>query len=177
GGLILVPRGRSRWGEPGIAPVSVAYRQPDRGCQALDEFRLLRAVRRRAGLIFPGEGIRRLLDRGNFGQFGIDRLQLLGMPRLKNPQLFGMLRLRRAAARLPPLIDEPRKYQAQFVDARSLGNLQIALQPLLGWWISTPAREFSSEIDLMPFRVMARLEQRLKSGEEDIDEIGNILAS
>src|SRR5205807_667736 len=68
----------------------------------------------------------------------------------------------RFAARLPPLIDEPRKYQAQFVDARSLGNLQIALQPLLGWWISTPAREFSSEIDLMPFRVMARREQRFR---------------
>src|SRR5204862_2995552 len=54
---------------------------------------------------------------------------------------------------------------------------QIALQPLLGRCIPTPAGQIRGDIDLLPFRMMTGLKQRLESGEEHINKIRHIAIS
>ena len=87
---------------------------------------------------------------------------------------FFLDRHRGSAGRLSALVEETCKHQAQLVDIRGLGNLRIALQPLLGRCIPTPAGQICGDVDLLPFRMMTGLKQRLESGEEHIDEIRDI---
>src|ERR1700722_13218007 len=47
----------------------------------------------------------------------------------------------------------------------------VAVQPGLRWRKACPARRVGSEIDLAPFRMVSRLQQRPELGEERVDEI------
>ena len=73
-----------------------------------------------------------------------------------------------------PLVDEAREYRPEILKVRRGRHLRIPLQPLLGRREPTPAGEFRGDAHFMPFRVVPRIEQRLKAGEKRFDEIDQI---
>ena len=79
-----------------------------------------------------------------------------------------------AAGGLLPLVDEAREYRPEILQVRRGGHLRIPLQPLLGRRKAPPARQFRGDAHFMPFRVVPRIEERLKAGEERFDEIDQI---
>jgi len=74
---------------PTVSLTGVVSPLANSGCSA--------AVGAAAGL-YLRQAVHGLLNPGDFRQLRIDGLQLLGVPRLEHPQLFGMLSLGRAAA-------------------------------------------------------------------------------
>ena len=101
---------------------------------------------------------------------------LTGLPPLvllEDVTLF-LLRHRFAAVQLPAFVDEVREHLLEVLWGRRLGHLQVAVQPLLGRSIAPPAGKLGREVDLLPLRMVARLEQRGEAGEERLDEICDI---
>src|ERR1700738_4386849 len=73
---------------------------------------------------------------------------------------------RRPARRLLGFSDEARENAWEILESGRGGPRRIALQPLLGRLKTPPAGKLGHNIDLMPFRMMAGIEQRLGPGKE-----------
>ena len=104
----------------------------------------------------------------------LPRLPLLPALELAE-QLVLLLRGQRwAAGGLLPLVDEAREYRPEILKVRRGRHLRIPLQPLLGGREAPPPGEFRGDAHFMPFRVVPRIEERLKAGEERFDKISQI---
>src|SRR5438046_1594778 len=107
------------------------------------------------------------LRRGLSGRTGLPPAVLL-------EEVFLFLsRHRRTAGRTSVLIDEMRKHRLQIVRLGRVGDLHVALQPLLGGLVTVPAGQLGGKVHLTPLRMVAGFQQRLKPGEEHIDELGD----
>jgi hypothetical protein len=103
-------------------------------------------------------------------------LVLASLPALELPEELVLLLLgrQRPAGGLLALIDEARKDRFEILRHGCGSYWRIALEPLLGRRETPPPGEFGGNIDLAPFRMVAAIQQRLKSGEERLDEIHQI---
>src|SRR5215469_6685353 len=101
---------------------------------------------------------------------------LASLPELKLPEQLVLLLLgqQQPAAGLLALVDEARKDCLEILRQRCGSDLHIALDPLLGRREAPPTWKLGSNTDLAPFRMMAGFQQRLKTGEERLDEIHQI---
>src|SRR5579875_3392389 len=85
-----------------------------------------------------------------------------------------LLRHRRAGG-AQPLVEKALKHHPQVLGRDRLGDRGVAGEPLLGRREAPPPGKVRGEIDLVPFRLVARFEQALKLGEEGVDEIDEIV--
>src|SRR5438132_1792575 len=94
-----------------------------------------------------------------------DLARLTGLPTavlLEELFLF-LIRHRRTAGRVPVLVDEAGEHSPQILGLRRIGDLHVALQPLLGRGKAVPARQVGSEVYILPFRMVSGRLQRLET--------------
>src|SRR6266478_8473391 len=98
------------------------------------------------------------------------------LPRLELPEklILFLLGHWRPAGRLLALVDEARENTLEILEIGRGSHRCIALQPLLGRRKAPPAGKLGHNVDLVPFGMMAGIEQQLEPGEERIDEIHQI---
>ena len=72
-------------------------------------------------------------------------------------------------------IDKPGELSLQVFLILPRGHIGIAIEPLLSGREPVPTWKNRGEIYVVPLRMMAGLEQRGKSREEHVDEIGDIV--
>src|SRR5271169_116507 len=103
-----------------------------------------------------------------------DRLSdLTLLPEFELPEELVLLLLghRLPAGGLLTLVDKPREDRLEILEIGRGGYLYITLQPLLGGRKSAPSGKLCRDIDLAPFWMVARFEQRLEPSKKRLDNV------
>src|SRR6516164_3184213 len=119
----------------------------------------------------PFQGVKR--DR-SLCRDGLPDLAFLPELELPEKLVFLLLAHRLSAGGLLTLVDKLREDRLEIPEVWCGGYLHVAFQPILGGRKTPPAGKLGRDIDLVPFWMVAGLEQGLEPGKERLDKVHEV---